>query len=258
MLRLSVALAVAWFLVAQPTHAHSEAARLAARTRTLLTTTTTAPTRVLGAALAAPTTTTAVVASPTTVARMYPGGSVALTFDDGPDETFTPQVLDVLARYGAKATFFVVGREVERHPELARRIVAEGHVLANHTWSHADLTTVSDAEFATEVDSTQAILRATVGVTSRCVRPPFGHTNARVEELLHARGLRMANWSEGTDDWRRPGVETIVARALAGAHDGGVILFHDSGPDMSQTVSALPAIIEAMQQRGLELAPICG
>jgi peptidoglycan-N-acetylglucosamine deacetylase len=182
---------------------------------------------------------------------------LSLTFDDGPNETFTPQILDVLARANVKATFFVLGSAVERSPELARRIVADGHRVANHSWDHANLTAVDADVLDEEIDKTTAVITAVTGVTPRCLRPPFGKTNDAVRVAARASGLAIANWSKDTRDYERPGVRSIVARAIEGAVPGGVILFHDSGPDVSQTVAALPAIITGIQKRGLRIAPIC-
>jgi peptidoglycan/xylan/chitin deacetylase (PgdA/CDA1 family) len=182
---------------------------------------------------------------------------VSLTFDDGPNETFTPQVLDLLAAHGVTATFFVLGSAVEQFPDLARRIVAEGHRLANHSWDHADLTAIGPDALAEQIDKTTAAITAVTGTTPRCLRPPFGRTNDAVQAAARARGLAIAKWSKDTRDYERPGVQYIVRHALEGAVSGGVILFHDSGPDMSQTVAALPAIIKGIQARGLRIAPIC-
>ncbi len=208
------------------------------------------------------TTSTTIISTTTTMRPVATTGlrsslPVSLTFDDGPNDAFTPQVLDLLARHGVKATFFVVGSAVERSPDLARRIVAEGHRLANHSWDHADLTAVDPDVLHEEIVKTTAAITAVTGTTPRCLRPPFGRTNQAVRDAARSAGLAIANWSQDTRDYERPGVQTIVARALEGAVSGAVILFHDSGRDMSQTVAALPAIIKGIQSRGLRLAPIC-
>jgi peptidoglycan/xylan/chitin deacetylase (PgdA/CDA1 family) len=182
---------------------------------------------------------------------------VALTFDDGPNESFTPQVLDILARYGVRATFFVVGAEVDRLPDLTRRLVNDGHVLGNHTWDHADLTTLDEDGFRAQIDRTEDLLATFTGHRSSCARPPYGRINQYARDQLNARGMRATRWSTDTGDWKRPGADEIVRRAVDGARPGAVILLHDGGPDMSQTVAALPRIIEGMRSRGLRFAPIC-
>lgn len=193
---------------------------------------------------------------PTVAAPLRSIGSVALTFDDGPSATFTPQVLDVLRRYDVKATFFVVGSQAAAHPGLVRRIVREGHHIGNHTWDHYALPNLDDNGFRVEVDQTQALLR-TFTPKATCIRPPFGRVDARSRAAMRARGLQVMRWSVDSDDWKRPGADVIVANLLAGAEPNAVLLLHDGGPDMSQTVAALPALIEGIHARGLSIAPIC-
>ena len=183
-------------------------------------------------------------------------GQVALTFDDGPDPQWTPQVLDILDRYGIKATFFVTGLQVERHPDLARAIVARGHSIANHTWSHAKLTSASDGGVRDQLVRTSNLIRDTTGYVVSCARPPYGETNSRVNNLIAGSGMRPAMWSVDTEDWRRRGVASITARALAAGPDA-VILMHDSGGDRSQTIAALPGIIESLSARGLIFTRVC-
>ena len=250
--RVAVVVAVPVVIVAQAAGATQPAQVLAARVHNTSTSVTTTSTT------EATTTTAYVAPAPTTTTTWgRDAAPVALTFDDGPNETYTPQVLDALARYGVKATFFMVGAEVERFPAMAQRVVSEGHTVGNHTWDHADLPTLDDEGFRKQVDRTQDILAAVVGATESCVRPPRGRMNAYAHEQLRLRGLRSTNWSTDSADWKRPGVNAIVNRTLAGAKPGAVILFHDGGPDLSQTVAALPAIIEGIRARGLRLAPIC-
>lgn len=183
-------------------------------------------------------------------------GQVSLTFDDGPNPTWTPQVLDILDRYGVKGTFFVTGSQVARHPALARQIVQRGHSIANHTWSHPKLTGLSSRPLTDELAGTLNAVRDATGYVVSCARPPYGSTNANVNNTMAALGMRPALWSVDTRDWRRPGVGEIVRSALSVGNDG-VILFHDGGGDRSQTVAALPQIIENLQARGIALSPVC-
>ncbi|MEY2399134.1 MAG: peptidoglycan-N-acetylglucosamine deacetylase [Actinomycetota bacterium] len=271
-MRVAVGVAVPAFLIAQPTGASSRQTRVLAThmlapTSSSTTSTTAEPTT------AAPTT-TATTTPPDTSTSRPPSTTVhhrastpttwganaapvALTFDDGPNETYTPQVLDILAQYGVHATFFMVGSEVAALPALAHRVVDEGNAVGDHTWDHVDLTTLDDQGFRDQIDRTQEQLGTLVGGSVNCVRPPFGRTNQYVRDQLRARGLTIAKWTKDTEDWKEPPTNTIVQRALAGAAPGAVILFHDSGPDMSHTVAALPAIIEGIEARGLRIAPIC-
>lgn len=184
---------------------------------------------------------------------------VALTFDDGPHPTYTKQVLEVLRRYDARATFFPVGKEAKRYPKYVRRAANRGHGIGGHTWSHADLRGLSDSQFSYQVDKTIKLL-ATLPDPDRairCVRPPFGAYDSQVVSRLGSRGITTMLWSVDPQDWRRPGTRTIVNRVLGNLHDGAVVVLHDGGGDRSQTVAALPAIIRGIRARGYKIVPIC-
>ena len=254
-IRLGVLALAPLGLLVQPLSAQAPTLRPTTTTTSTWTSTSTTTTTTLAPE---PTMTTA-TPSTTVVPRRLPrtGGSVALTFDDGPSETFTPQVLDILARYNVKATFFLVGREAEASPALVQRMVAEGHVVGNHTWDHVDLTSLDEEGFRQQIDRTEDLLRAQTGQAVPCVRPPEGRVNSSVIAALNARGLRMMKWNRDTEDWKTPGVDAIVRRATTALTDGRVILLHDGGPDMSQTVAALPSIIEGIQAQGLQISPVC-
>lgn len=169
-----------------------------------------------------------------------------LTFDDGPGVS-TPAFLDLLATYDAQATFFVTGRAVSNNPHTARRIVAEGHAIANHTWNHPKLTSTSSAQIADELHRTTAVIESTTGVTPTCFRPPYGATDARVHAVAVAAGLPNAEWTTGsgshrglwdidTNDWRLSvagsgWTESAMMRELNKTSDGDVVLMHDGyGP----------------------------
>lgn len=183
---------------------------------------------------------------------------VALTFDDGPHPVYTPLLLDVLRRHGVHATFFVLGSQAHRHPGLLDRIVREGHGVANHTWNHKRLTRVSDAVVAAEVGWTHGWL-AGRGIRSRCVRPPYGATDARVDGLIrrHADNSYTMLWSVDSEDWRRPPVDRIVNNVMSRVHPGAVILLHDGGGDRSRTVAAVDRLIPRLRASGYGIAPIC-
>ena len=185
------------------------------------------------------------------------GPVVAITFDDGPHPVWTPRVLDVLARHDATATFFLVGAEAERHPELVREIARRGHQVAGHTWDHRSLRGLGPGAFAATVDRANDLLGGLSGGPVRCVRPPMGATDGTVTARLRDRSLATALWSHDTNDWRRPGQAAITRAALADLRPGSVVLFHDGGGDRSQTVAALPAILEGIRARGLRTAWMC-
>jgi peptidoglycan-N-acetylglucosamine deacetylase len=183
--------------------------------------------------------------------------TVALTFDDGPLPQNTPQVLDVLRARGVKATFFVTGSNVSAHPDLVRRIVAEGHAIGNHTWSHPNLDQLSPVGQAAEMDrTTQAIVTAT-GVTPCFFRAPYGsHRSASVTSLAWERGMTIVDWSHDTRDWETPSANSpsfqdrIAEQATVPDSAHPIVLMHDGGGYRQNTVAALDRIISSYLARG--------
>ncbi|MEV8503860.1 bifunctional polysaccharide deacetylase/glycosyltransferase family 2 protein [Actinoplanes sp. NPDC051475] len=175
---------------------------------------------------------------------------LALTFDDGPDPRWTPRILDVLRRHGAHATFFVVGAKVAEHPELARRIVAEGHELGVHTYSHAELAAIPAWRQRAELAATQAVIASATGTRTRLVRPPYAATpgavtraEAEAMNRAGAAGYLTVLTDRDSGDWRRPGTAAIVRAATPAAGRGAVVMFHDSGGDRAQTVAAVDRLL---------------
>ena len=174
---------------------------------------------------------------------------VALTFDDGPHPVHTPVLLDILAQSRARATFYVIGALVRRYPEIVRRMVAEGHELGNHTWTHPTLSRLGNQRFLTEIDRTQQVIFDTVGHVPVTMRPPYGAITPRQSSMLAAeRNLPTVIWSVDPQDWRRPGPSVVARRMVRGARPGAIILAHDIH---APTVRAIPAVLEGLQSRGL-------
>ncbi len=179
---------------------------------------------------------------------------VALTFDDGPYPPYTQQVLNVLKENGVPATFFVVGKNVERYPELVKRIVEEGHQLGNHTYSHPDLLKLDRGQIAAEVDKTQRLLFEITGRVPDIMRPPHGFRDAVVMEVMAERNLKVVEWSVMCRDWVNPGVETITRRVVSKVKSGSIILLHDgdgvdSTASRAQTVEATRRIIHELKSQ---------
>ena len=179
---------------------------------------------------------------------------VALTFDDGPHPELTPQLLDILRQQGVRATFYVIGRNVDAYPEIARRIVAEGHEIANHTYNHPHLTKVGAARLDSEMTrTTDAIMRAT-GRRPTNMRPPYGAINPRVEQaILQKHNLDVIMWSVDPLDWRRPGAEVVRQRLVEGATPGGILLAHDIHPG---TIEAMSGTISDLKAKGYGFATV--
>ena len=191
-----------------------------------------------------------------------PGAKVvALTFDDGPNEPYTSQILDVLEREGVRATFFVVGENVLSYPDAARRIVADGNVIANHSFDHSRMAAAIDFRYS-QVERTQDVILQTTGVTPRFFRPPAGiHTPWQLRAAT-SNGLITVNWDAEGYDWQKPNSpERIEQKVLASVRPGSIILLHDGdetnhGSDRSQTVAALPAIIETLRSEGYQFVTL--
>ena len=190
---------------------------------------------------------------------------VALTFDDGPDPRYTPQILDALHTAGVPATFFIIGVNGQMHPEILRRIVNEGHELGNHTFTHPNISTISPAQFQLELSATQHLLASAVGRHSLLFRPPYAVDSepetidqVRPIELAATQGYLVVGMQIDPDDWARPGVDEIVRRIVAEAErgEGNMILLHDSGGDRSQTVAAIPKIVAALRSRGFQFVTV--
>lgn len=185
------------------------------------------------------------------------GPVVYLTFDDGPHGTYTPQILELLAQYNAKATFFVTGQNVSAKPELAARIANEGHSVQSHTWDHADLRKLDRSTFNAQVRNTSDAIERVAGTRPTCLRPPYGARNERVTGWLSEEGMRMVLWDVDPQDWRKPGAGTIVSEVLGHVKDGSVVLLHDAGGDRTQTVKALERILETLSGEGYRFVAGC-
>ena len=185
-----------------------------------------------------------------------PGPVVALTFDDGPS-AYTPAILATLVSSGVKATFFEVGNQVVRYPNVVRSLAAAGMSVQNHTWDHALLTGRSETQTRTEITRTDDAILALTGVRPECVRPPYGAFTPTTLAVAGQTRHRLVNWSVDTTDWSRPGVAAIRGLALGGAANNAVILMHDGGGNRSQSVAALPSIIAGLRARGYSFVTIC-
>lgn len=186
---------------------------------------------------------------------------VALTFDDGPYSPYTEQLLDVLKEYQVPATFFVVGQNVEKNPELVGRIVAEGHQLGNHTYHHVDLLKSDRKSIEEEVDRTNQVIKAATGIVPHVMRPPHGFRDPVVMEIMAARGLKVVEWSIMSRDWTNPGVEVIVERTLGKVKNGSIILLHDGDgvaakASRAQTVEATRRIIQTLSAQGYKFVTV--
>jgi len=187
---------------------------------------------------------------------------VAITFDDGPHPTFTPQILDILAKYDAKATFFVAGNKAERFPEVLKRTANEGHEIANHTYTHIYSGRISTEKLTDELNKTDAIIEKLTGNKPVLYRPVGGLYNDNIIKTAVNNGKRVILWSWNQDphDWRNPPASNISAYIKKGLSPGDIILLHDwHGSEystVSQTVSALEDVLIHLKKNGYKCVTV--
>ncbi|MEU2898316.1 glycosyltransferase [Streptomyces sp. NPDC001273] len=186
-----------------------------------------------------------------------PDRHVVLTFDDGPDPVWTPKVLDVLEEHDAHAVFFVTGTMASRHPDLVRRMVAEGHEIGLHTFNHPDLSLQSKDRIDWELSQNQLAITGAAGIRTSLFRPPYSSQSGAMDnnswpvtQYIGDRGYITVVNTHDSEDWRRPGVDEIIRRATPQAGKGGIVLMHDSGGDRRQTVQALDRMLPDLKKKG--------
>lgn len=184
---------------------------------------------------------------------------VALTFDDVPDPRFTPQILDILKKYNVKATFFVNGQRVLNHPELAKRIHDEGHVIGNHSFTHPDFNNLTMPEFKKEIKKTEQAIFPITGYIPKMIRPPYGEITE--EQLIWAaeHHYQIVNWNVDSLDWKGLGKDEVLSNILSGIKPGAIVLQHGGGgygSKLQGTIDALPVVIETLRNQGYELVTV--
>ncbi|PWW07516.1 peptidoglycan/xylan/chitin deacetylase (PgdA/CDA1 family) [Paenibacillus cellulosilyticus] len=204
-----------------------------------------------------------------TLEKRYPGAFVthgprnvrraALTFDDVPDPRYTGKVLDVLARYNVKATFFVLGSLAARYPALVRRMEREGHTVGNHSYNHAVFSQLTAEQYNRQIARTDAILAPLVGYSPRYIRPPYGEIRSAQVQWAKRNGYVIVNWDVDSVDWRSLRSRAVIINVRKTLQPGSIILQHAGGgatQDLSGTVEALPVIIRMLKNKGYELVTI--
>ncbi|MDQ6861236.1 MAG: polysaccharide deacetylase family protein [Verrucomicrobiota bacterium] len=182
------------------------------------------------------------------------GPFVAMTFDDGPNPTLTPKLLDLLAAHHMKATFFVVGQNAADHPEILKRAVREGHEIANHSWSHPNLGKMSDDAVRRELQKTDDAIFAAIGTRPTLMRPPYGSITAHQKTWINEQfGYRIIIWDVDPLDWKRPGPSVVTRRIVSETKPGSIILAHDIHPP---TIEAMPATFDELQEKGFKFATV--
>lgn len=178
---------------------------------------------------------------------------VALTFDDGPDTRFTPKVLDALKANQVKATFFVLGAMANTHPDVIKRIVNEGHVIGNHSYSHENLPKLSVDKFQNQIESTETILQNLIGYAPRLIRPPYGAINEEQVKWIADHHYLIVNWNVDSLDWKSLNSDQVLHNIIQQTKPGSIILQHSGGADsqdLSGTVQAIGPLIAKLKAAG--------
>jgi len=187
---------------------------------------------------------------------------VALTFDDGPDDVFTPQILDILKAKNVKATFFVIGKRVKGYPEVMKRIADECHLAGNHTWSHPNIMKISLEDAKQEILKTEKLLEEYYKNSSdriKIFRSPYGSIDPERVEFFSDLGYKIISWNVDSLDWKGLSADEVKTNVLENVTKGSIILQHSAGgegEDLSGSVEALPEIIDVLKEEGFEFVTI--
>lgn len=177
-----------------------------------------------------------------------------MTFDDGPHQTLTPKLLDLLAQKKIKVTFFVLGENVERHPEILKRAVAEGHEIGNHSWSHPNLAKLSQEKVRDQLKRTDDLIRQTIGFRPKIMRPPYGSLTSKQRQWVHEEfGYNVILWEVDPLDWKEPGPAVVARRIISQTKPGFIILSHDIH---AQTIDAMPEVFDALLTKGFKFVTV--
>lgn len=188
---------------------------------------------------------------------------IAITFDDGPSPTWTPRILEALREAGIKATFFMVGHHVRTYPEIARQVAHEGHAIGNHGFAHSVLLYYTPAEVEEEIKYTEMVIEEVTGQRTRYFRPPKAWLRPSVKTKIKDMGYEIVLWSLNSKDWVSFNHRYIVKYLVRRVRNGDIVLFHDSGNvlsreggDRTQTVAAIPLLVEKLKNKGFEIVPL--
>ena len=179
-----------------------------------------------------------------------------LTYDDGPCPATTSRLLDLLDKEQIKATFFCIGQNIERHPQLVEEIFSRGHTVANHSWNHSFLPALTRAGMALQIDKTNELLASITGETPTLFRPPYGIMDSRCAKLLKERRMTAVYWGAVSEDWRNIGVDNVVAHIMARLPSAPLIVMHEGDEVAEQCLAASKTIISRVKDQGYTFGPI--
>jgi len=192
-----------------------------------------------------------------------PDKVVALTFDDGPSPVWTPQILDELKKAGVKATFFMIGKYVEKHPQIARRVVEEGHDIGNHSYDHRVLIYYKMKTLEREINDAERVIKDITGQTTHYFRPPKAWITYKEKEKIKQMGYKIILWTLNSKDWVTFDDKYMVRFLVHNVRPGDIILFHDGGGvfsteggDRHETVKTIPQLVEKLREKGYRFVTI--
>ena len=180
---------------------------------------------------------------------------VALTFDHSWGNTFTPSILDTLKQNNIKATFFIMGPWAQKHAEVAKRMVTDGHEIASHGYRHQNYGDMTEGWVKEDIEKSHALIKEVTGVDAKLIRPPNGHYSKQSLQVTEQMGYRTIIWSIDSLDWKNPGRDVIVERVVKRLKPGGIILMHASDTPI-QTAEALPILLEKIKAQGYEIVTV--
>jgi len=182
---------------------------------------------------------------------------IAFTFDDGPNPIYTPQILDIFQQYDSKATFYMIGSQMEQHPELVKEVYKQGHEIGNHTYTHPQLSELNEHDCMHEIIQTENLILDTVGTKPQTFRPPYFDHNEKVEHLICGLGYTMIGAVNGeTLDWEQPGIQHIIDKTRETVGPGSILLFHDGFGDRSQSIEAVRILVSELISEGYRLVTV--
>ncbi len=177
-----------------------------------------------------------------------------MTFDDGPHQTLTPKLLDLLAQKKIKATFFVLGENAQRHPEILQRAVAEGHEIGNHSWSHPNLAKLSNEALRSQLQRTDDVITQAIGLHPKIMRPPYGELTPNQRQWVNREfGYKVILWDVDPLDWKEPGPSIVAQRIIRETKPGSIMLSHDIH---AQTITAMPETFDALLAKGFRFVTV--
>ncbi|WP_127534046.1 polysaccharide deacetylase family protein [Paenibacillus kobensis] len=184
--------------------------------------------------------------------------AVAFTFDDGPNPVYTPQVLDIFREVGGKATFYMIGEQIEKEPELAALVHAQGHEIGNHTYTHPFLTKLSGEAVRNELRKSESMIQDITGKKPVTLRTPYFDVNEEVLSIIEEEGYQLAAGAVNmaAQDWDMPGVDHIVEKTRESVCNGGIFIFHDGFGDRSQSIEAVRVLAKELTKSGYRLVTV--